>query len=426
MAATWLAANHCRVRILDVREGEEFTGDLGHIEGAEWLPLADLEHVGATLPTDEPIVVVCRSGRRSMDAARALRHLGLPHVAHLAGGMLAWHDFGLPVAHGAQPPLAATDVLVPHGHAEEHYDRVVSQALTDSGAIVWTSASSLLSAGTLSCIDGRSERAVIGSPGGDAGELILALAAFERLADHPIDLAHIPDFFEHWASAFGRFYLHTDIHALERLREALREDPRFAALAHELETDAQMESFVRHPPRALEAPLIEHMLAPAHMGCGHLRLMLQHPDAYGVRPAMVTALLAAGLRHGWRRPGSIHFEVLAGDHAERAVVEILFDRPVAAYTRVAMLVPRGVLGEAFVLHPQVVTYVRHETSGFLVENAARLGIPHVDRARLVAEIDRLGDVQLAETVGHLGATLPRLVMRVSDSGFVVRDADAAD
>ena len=47
------------------------------------------------LPSDRPIVIVCRSGRRSRRAASALQQLGITNVAILDGGMLAWEAAGL-------------------------------------------------------------------------------------------------------------------------------------------------------------------------------------------------------------------------------------------------------------------------------------------------------------------------------------------
>ncbi len=85
--------------VLDVREPEEFVGDLGHIAGALLVPLDLLQ---LRLPklagyVDRPIVVVCRAGARSASAAAMLVSAGFRQVANLAGGMLAWSDAGLPV-----------------------------------------------------------------------------------------------------------------------------------------------------------------------------------------------------------------------------------------------------------------------------------------------------------------------------------------
>lgn len=90
-------ADHGKTRIVDVREPHEFTGDLGHIEGAELVPLATVGHASAAWPRDTPIVLICRSGRRSEQAAQALMAAGFRDVMNMVGGMLAWSKEGLPV-----------------------------------------------------------------------------------------------------------------------------------------------------------------------------------------------------------------------------------------------------------------------------------------------------------------------------------------
>jgi rhodanese-related sulfurtransferase len=86
------------VRIVDVREPDELTGELGHIPGVERAPLATIALHAADWHPDEEIVLVCRSGGRSARAAEALVRAGFRHVMNLAGGMLAYHAAGLPVA----------------------------------------------------------------------------------------------------------------------------------------------------------------------------------------------------------------------------------------------------------------------------------------------------------------------------------------
>jgi glyoxylase-like metal-dependent hydrolase (beta-lactamase superfamily II)/rhodanese-related sulfurtransferase len=85
--------------VLDVREPEEFVGDLGHIQGALLVPLDLLE---LRLPklagySEREVVVVCRAGARSATACAMLERAGFPRVQNLEGGMLAWQDRALPV-----------------------------------------------------------------------------------------------------------------------------------------------------------------------------------------------------------------------------------------------------------------------------------------------------------------------------------------
>jgi glyoxylase-like metal-dependent hydrolase (beta-lactamase superfamily II)/rhodanese-related sulfurtransferase len=85
--------------LLDVREPEEFTGELGHIEGALLVPLDALEKRLPKLAgyVDREIVVVCRAGARSATAAAILKRAGFSRVANLDGGMLAWARASQPV-----------------------------------------------------------------------------------------------------------------------------------------------------------------------------------------------------------------------------------------------------------------------------------------------------------------------------------------
>lgn len=84
-------------RILDVREIGEWKSAQGRIRGAEHLPLATVLDAAAQWERGLKLVVVCRSGRRSAQAAQALTDAGFVSVVSMRGGMLAWHDAGYDV-----------------------------------------------------------------------------------------------------------------------------------------------------------------------------------------------------------------------------------------------------------------------------------------------------------------------------------------
>jgi len=80
--------------VVDVREPEEFVGELGHIPGSLLVPLDLLQ---LRLPklagyVDRPMVVVCRAGARSASAVAILKSAGFARVQNLRGGMLSWSD----------------------------------------------------------------------------------------------------------------------------------------------------------------------------------------------------------------------------------------------------------------------------------------------------------------------------------------------
>ncbi|MFE4955623.1 rhodanese-like domain-containing protein [Streptomyces sp. NPDC056653] len=93
--------------LLDVRETPEWKAR--HAPDAVHLPLSRLA-AGETLPASasgRPVVVVCRSGHRSRQAARILAVRGTDAV-DVIGGMTAWAAEGLPVRnrHGAAGTVA--------------------------------------------------------------------------------------------------------------------------------------------------------------------------------------------------------------------------------------------------------------------------------------------------------------------------------
>ena len=78
--------------LVDVRDQREW--DAGHAPKAKHHPRRGLHASSVRLPRERIIVVVCRSGNRSVRAAKVLTKAGFDAV-NLAGGMTAWKAAGL-------------------------------------------------------------------------------------------------------------------------------------------------------------------------------------------------------------------------------------------------------------------------------------------------------------------------------------------
>jgi uncharacterized membrane protein YdjX (TVP38/TMEM64 family)/rhodanese-related sulfurtransferase len=87
------------VLLLDVRPAADFTGEQGHIAIARNLPLEDLPAHLADLEAHKtrPIRLVCRTDRRSAQAAQLLTDAGFADAQVIQGGMTAWNARGWPV-----------------------------------------------------------------------------------------------------------------------------------------------------------------------------------------------------------------------------------------------------------------------------------------------------------------------------------------
>lgn len=95
--------------IIDVRGGDEFTGELGHIEGARNVTLADLPQRLDDLRAfmADEVVLVCKTQMRSAKAAELLMQAGFGRVAVLRGGMVEWVRQHRPVATAGSMPGGA-------------------------------------------------------------------------------------------------------------------------------------------------------------------------------------------------------------------------------------------------------------------------------------------------------------------------------
>lgn len=94
----WVSEHAEEVQLVDVRETDEFDGELGHIPGATLIPLDQLVERSGELDSDRPVVTVCRTGARSAQATVLLRKAGFSKLANLSGGMRAWNELGLALA----------------------------------------------------------------------------------------------------------------------------------------------------------------------------------------------------------------------------------------------------------------------------------------------------------------------------------------
>ena len=99
----WVAAHGDEVHILDVRTRVETEEEPVQVAAAQLIPLNELRDRLTEVPTNRPVVTLCRSGRRSVMAFDILRKAGWAEVANIKGGLLAWYAEGLPIS---QQPIS--------------------------------------------------------------------------------------------------------------------------------------------------------------------------------------------------------------------------------------------------------------------------------------------------------------------------------
>ena len=85
---------HPEALVLDVRDASDWDGEMGHIDGARQIPLAELSSRIGEIESwkDKPVVVVDRDGTRLRNASQSLTAAGFQQVMTMEGSMVAWRQ----------------------------------------------------------------------------------------------------------------------------------------------------------------------------------------------------------------------------------------------------------------------------------------------------------------------------------------------
>jgi rhodanese-related sulfurtransferase len=76
-------------QLIDVRE--EFEYDIANI-GGELIPMGTIPEHLDKISKEIPVIVHCKSGKRSSNIVRNLEQQGFTNVHNLTGGILGWID----------------------------------------------------------------------------------------------------------------------------------------------------------------------------------------------------------------------------------------------------------------------------------------------------------------------------------------------
>jgi len=78
------------IKVIDVREPDEY--EIAHVEGAQLLPLGQLQARFTELDPNQQYYLHCHHGGRSMRALQFLRQQGFKYLKNVKGGISAWSD----------------------------------------------------------------------------------------------------------------------------------------------------------------------------------------------------------------------------------------------------------------------------------------------------------------------------------------------
>jgi hypothetical protein len=199
---------------------------------------------------------------------------------------------------------------------------------------------------------------------------------------------------------------------------SMRKDRRLDGALSRVNETLEWRRFYASPPKDVRHVILEHALEPAHIGCGHVRLMMLHGDQYGVRRELIESFLGNFMSLRWEGVEALTMKPLPGGHQEGAVVNVLVEGGVQPWGSIPLVSPSFGGTQMFINHPQVSDYLREQLASFLCAQDDLLTVPSIDALSEV--MCERAHQQLMTTLGYLAKGLPLYnVTFLKRGGFTV-------
>lgn len=288
----------------------------------------------------------------------------------------------------------------------------VARYLSQKGVVRWVKLGDLFAEEYDACVDGRETNPVVGNPGGDVSRLAEAVIAVGAVAGRHFNPGEILKVFDWYLSHVGRFYMHTDEHAMLHLAEFLNEGYGSVRMGgKKFHTAAEMYAYVTNPDPRQQVFLSRYLLDPRFIGCGHMKLMMTKPEQYGMSEKVLRSLSVAFFDTIWNVPEKaklLAYPMLPGDHKEGAVVNIVIhEEELTEKTMVPMVAPTDGNTSVFVNHPQVIQFMNRKVAYLLAkEGKSIIKDLDVDPDAVVTHMEHLQNEGVRQTVSALAWGLP--------------------
>merc|ERR1711871_247089 len=247
----------------------------------------------------------------------------------------------------------------------------------------------------------RTTGEMMGTPGGDAGEFILALSQYENLINRPLQQSNVDIYFTDFlkslkaAGSERKFYMCTDEQAVDSLQKALKMEDI---------------SLTTAPTRMEPKELLEKLAAPENIGDAHLRYMAKYPEKYNIRPELIKMFFNAFYKVLWNadsaQKSDLKLEVLKGERSkERGFVDIATTKDCVEEGLTPMMNPRvGANPEDgfYLLSLQGVGVYRNQLARFFAGKSHNM----IDASTMKSRLNHHGRSHLEMTAKYLAKGLP--------------------
>jgi hypothetical protein len=213
------------------------------------------------------------------------------------------------------------------------------------------------------CLDGRNQKGILATPGGDAGEFILALHIYDDLlgGNRKLTQEAVDTYLKRYLEWMRQdiFYMCTDENAL-----------------HHLEKEVGVEGVnIINPRPQLRDELLKVIAKPDNVGCLHTRMLLKYKDLYQSKAELVQMTIKAFYKILWdvQNPLSkrLKLGILMGEHNETAFMEVRLNDACKNEKVAPLLQPYNRKTMVFLNHVDPVSIRRAQLANFFVNEINR-------------------------------------------------------
>ena len=262
----------------------------------------------------------------------------------------------------------------------------------------------ILQSGILGCIDGRMRRGVVGTPGGMVGELVIVMGVVERKTGREFSEEQIIAVMKGLVAKGVVLGGHTDEGAMINWIGGVTDD------AEEVELE-KVAAVVGE--ENMRKALTETACDSGNVGCGHMTLMMERSDQYGVRRNLVEGIWKGLWRAWWEGWGDeqVMMEVLPGVHDEVGILVVNSSQTETGELESAVVAARQVEGGPFfVVHEEAAAAAREQLLAMVSEH---VGV--VLKSRDMEFASQLATLHRETTVEALAADLPKIELKSGDN-----------
>jgi hypothetical protein len=258
--------------------------------------------------------------------------------------------------------------------------------------------------------DGRNDEKILGTPGGDMGEFILAIHAYAKAASLTLTSQQIQDLFERYLNVMTRskFFYETDEKAYIRLAVATG-----CRNLHISEVGGMKRK---------REEILSQIAVPEHIGDPFIRFLATNSTTLELNPDYIQACLAAYHNVLWTTPSILSqklcYTELKGPRTEAALVHIktsnfCIDQGLAPMVSPQLACPAPV----FIYHAEAAKVLRRELATIFAQ-----GQPNVNAVDILAAHNTLAENNLEKFMATISPVIPTFTVNfVSTSPLLSTD-----